>query len=139
MSFIFYLFLNDVIDRLNFSFFICIFSCGNLELDEGEECDCGKPGLCSNPCCNPLTCKFSRADVKCATGLCCDLSVNVESLLIEVLKLGFFFLIIRIVIGNWLECLVDRLMIKNVTCLNIVWVTGKNVQRICTASTEPNV
>lgn len=33
--------------------------CGNGVVEEGEDCDCGKPEECiENKCCNPLTCKF---------------------------------------------------------------------------------
>ncbi|KRY42572.1 Disintegrin and metalloproteinase domain-containing protein 12, partial [Trichinella spiralis] len=47
--------------------------CGNGFLEEGEQCDCGLPHICDNPCCNPKTCKFN-ADATCANGACCDLS-----------------------------------------------------------------
>ncbi|KRX17345.1 Disintegrin and metalloproteinase domain-containing protein 12, partial [Trichinella nelsoni] len=47
--------------------------CGNGFLEEGEQCDCGLPHICDNPCCNPKTCKFN-ADATCADGACCDLS-----------------------------------------------------------------
>ncbi|KRZ06717.1 Disintegrin and metalloproteinase domain-containing protein 12, partial [Trichinella zimbabwensis] len=47
--------------------------CGNGFLEEGEQCDCGLPHICDNPCCNPKTCKFN-ADATCANGACCDLT-----------------------------------------------------------------
>lgn len=48
-------------------------SCGNGFIDEGEDCDCGLPESCTNPCCNATTCKFSKG-AECANGLCCDRS-----------------------------------------------------------------
>ncbi|XP_070783393.1 disintegrin and metalloproteinase domain-containing protein 9 [Enoplosus armatus] len=45
--------------------------CGNGRLDEGEQCDCGKPEECDNDCCDAATCKFTRGSV-CAQGSCCD-------------------------------------------------------------------
>lgn len=46
--------------------------CGNGFVEPGEECDCGLPILCTNPCCNAHTCKL-RPGASCATGECCDL------------------------------------------------------------------
>lgn len=48
-------------------------------VDPGEECDCGLPKFCKNKCCDPLTCKFSKQTVKCATGPCCDLEVSIKN------------------------------------------------------------
>ncbi|XP_069547369.1 disintegrin and metalloproteinase domain-containing protein 9 [Brachyistius frenatus] len=45
--------------------------CGNGRLDEGEQCDCGKPEECQNDCCDAATCKFTRGS-SCAQGSCCD-------------------------------------------------------------------
>ncbi|XP_049859100.1 pneumococcal serine-rich repeat protein [Schistocerca gregaria] len=46
--------------------------CGNGFVEAGEQCDCGLPEHCDNPCCNATTCMlFSNAS--CATGECCDL------------------------------------------------------------------
>ncbi|XP_039074101.1 ADAM DEC1 [Hyaena hyaena] len=37
--------------------------CGNQLLEVGEDCDCGPPKKCSNPCCEAMTCKLkSEAD-----------------------------------------------------------------------------
>ena len=66
--------------------------CGNMFVEEGEECDCGLPGRCDNPCCNPLTCKL-HVNATCATGDCCDtavvrfriwicLAINIKSLFV---------------------------------------------------------
>ncbi|XP_067884671.1 disintegrin and metalloproteinase domain-containing protein 12-like isoform X3 [Heterodontus francisci] len=45
--------------------------CGNLYLEKGEECDCGKPEECSDSCCEPSTCKL-KPGAKCSsTGACC--------------------------------------------------------------------
>ncbi|XP_032793698.2 mucin-5AC [Daphnia magna] len=45
--------------------------CGNMFVEDGEECDCGLPGRCDNPCCNAHTCKL-HVNATCATGDCCD-------------------------------------------------------------------
>uniref|UniRef100_A0A3P9LVE5 Zgc:174164 n=1 Tax=Oryzias latipes TaxID=8090 RepID=A0A3P9LVE5_ORYLA len=45
--------------------------CGNGRLDEGEDCDCGKPTECKNKCCNAATCTFTRG-CACADGRCCE-------------------------------------------------------------------
>nr|XP_046234103.1 disintegrin and metalloproteinase domain-containing protein 9 [Scatophagus argus] len=45
--------------------------CGNGRLDEGEQCDCGKPEECNNKCCDAATCKLTRGSA-CAEGSCCD-------------------------------------------------------------------
>lgn len=47
-------------------------TCGNGFVEEGEECDCGLPEHCANPCCHARTCKL-RSGALCATGKCCDL------------------------------------------------------------------
>ncbi len=47
-------------------------TCGNGFAEEGEECDCGLPDHCDNPCCDPRTCRL-RLNATCATGECCDL------------------------------------------------------------------
>uniref|UniRef100_A0A194AQG5 Metalloproteinase type III 12a n=1 Tax=Agkistrodon piscivorus TaxID=8715 RepID=A0A194AQG5_9SAUR len=45
--------------------------CGNKLLEVGEECDCGSPRNCRNPCCDAATCKMTPGS-QCAEGLCCD-------------------------------------------------------------------
>ena len=49
-------------------------TCGNMFVEAGEECDCGLPNKCTNPCCNPATCKL-HINATCGTGECCDLKV----------------------------------------------------------------
>ncbi|XP_060712528.1 zinc metalloproteinase-disintegrin-like crotastatin isoform X1 [Hemiscyllium ocellatum] len=44
--------------------------CGNRFLEKGEECDCGIPEECLNPCCDAETCRL-REGVQCADGTCC--------------------------------------------------------------------
>ncbi|NP_001035105.1 disintegrin and metalloproteinase domain-containing protein 19 precursor [Xenopus tropicalis] len=44
--------------------------CGNGFLEEGEQCDCGDPEQCNNPCCNATTCTL-MAGADCAHGACC--------------------------------------------------------------------
>ncbi|XP_053548593.1 disintegrin and metalloproteinase domain-containing protein 9 isoform X2 [Bombina bombina] len=45
--------------------------CGNNVVDRGEECDCGSPQECQNPCCNAATCRLTSGS-QCAQGLCCE-------------------------------------------------------------------
>ncbi|XP_029031617.1 disintegrin and metalloproteinase domain-containing protein 12 [Betta splendens] len=45
--------------------------CGNGYVEEGEECDCGEPEECMNPCCNATTCTL-KGDAVCAHGQCCE-------------------------------------------------------------------
>ncbi|KAM3830897.1 zinc metalloproteinase-disintegrin-like protein H4 subunit A [Vipera latastei] len=45
--------------------------CGNDFVEEGEECDCGSPGECQNPCCDATTCKLTPGS-ECGDGECCD-------------------------------------------------------------------
>ncbi|XP_025973915.2 LOW QUALITY PROTEIN: disintegrin and metalloproteinase domain-containing protein 9-like [Dromaius novaehollandiae] len=45
--------------------------CGNNVVDSNEECDCGKPQECTNPCCDAATCKLTSGS-QCAQGLCCE-------------------------------------------------------------------
>ncbi|XP_036605892.1 disintegrin and metalloproteinase domain-containing protein 32-like [Trichosurus vulpecula] len=47
-------------------------SCGNYEIDEYEECDCGPPSVCGySQCCNPSYCRASNF-AYCITGVCCQ-------------------------------------------------------------------
>ncbi|XP_072434515.1 disintegrin and metalloproteinase domain-containing protein 12-like isoform X1 [Chiloscyllium punctatum] len=45
--------------------------CGNLYLDRGEDCDCGPPAECTDPCCEPSTCKLKPGAQCPSTGTCC--------------------------------------------------------------------
>uniref|UniRef100_A0A194APN6 Metalloproteinase type III 3 n=1 Tax=Agkistrodon piscivorus TaxID=8715 RepID=A0A194APN6_9SAUR len=45
--------------------------CGNDVLEEGEECDCGCPTNCHDPCCDAATCKL-YSWVDCGSGECCE-------------------------------------------------------------------
>ncbi|KAM8889328.1 zinc metalloproteinase-disintegrin-like jararhagin isoform 1-T1 [Synchiropus picturatus] len=45
--------------------------CGNAILDDGEECDCGTPEECDNPCCEASSCRLT-VGAQCAHGHCCD-------------------------------------------------------------------
>ncbi|XP_015861616.2 disintegrin and metalloproteinase domain-containing protein 8 isoform X1 [Peromyscus maniculatus bairdii] len=44
--------------------------CGNGFLERGEQCDCGTPQDCKNPCCNATTCQLVKG-AECASGACC--------------------------------------------------------------------
>uniref|UniRef100_UPI00358E64B1 disintegrin and metalloproteinase domain-containing protein 12-like isoform X2 n=1 Tax=Myxine glutinosa TaxID=7769 RepID=UPI00358E64B1 len=44
--------------------------CGNLYVEETEECDCGLPLECDDPCCNASVCKLIEG-AQCAKGRCC--------------------------------------------------------------------
>ncbi|XP_062988842.1 disintegrin and metalloproteinase domain-containing protein 9-like [Elgaria multicarinata webbii] len=45
--------------------------CGNNVVDKNEECDCGTPNECTNPCCDAATCRLTSGS-ECAEGLCCE-------------------------------------------------------------------
>nr|QGC85375.1 metalloproteinase [Dispholidus typus] len=45
--------------------------CGNEFVEVGEECDCGPPQYCQNPCCDATTCKL-RPGTQCEYGECCE-------------------------------------------------------------------
>ncbi|XP_063781469.1 disintegrin and metalloproteinase domain-containing protein 33-like [Pseudophryne corroboree] len=45
--------------------------CGNGFLEEGEQCDCGEPEECTNPCCNAKDCTL-KEEAQCAHGDCCQ-------------------------------------------------------------------
>ncbi|XP_063814703.1 disintegrin and metalloproteinase domain-containing protein 8 [Pseudophryne corroboree] len=45
--------------------------CGNEFVESGEECDCGTPEECTNPCCNATTCRLKEG-AECAQGECCQ-------------------------------------------------------------------
>ncbi|XP_054546335.1 disintegrin and metalloproteinase domain-containing protein 8 [Talpa occidentalis] len=45
--------------------------CGNQFLERGEQCDCGTPQECRNPCCNATTCQLAEG-AECAQGACCQ-------------------------------------------------------------------
>ncbi|XP_049501888.1 disintegrin and metalloproteinase domain-containing protein 8 isoform X2 [Panthera uncia] len=44
--------------------------CGNWFVEHGEQCDCGPPQDCRNPCCNATTCQLAHG-AECAQGACC--------------------------------------------------------------------
>ncbi|XP_039107284.1 disintegrin and metalloproteinase domain-containing protein 15 isoform X5 [Hyaena hyaena] len=46
--------------------------CGNMLVEPGEQCDCGFPDECTDPCCDYFTCQL-RPGAHCASGgLCCQ-------------------------------------------------------------------
>ncbi|KAL1772681.1 disintegrin and metalloproteinase domain-containing 15 [Sigmodon hispidus] len=46
--------------------------CGNMFVDPGEQCDCGFPDECTDPCCDYFTCQL-RPGAQCASdGHCCQ-------------------------------------------------------------------
>ncbi|XP_053548133.1 disintegrin and metalloproteinase domain-containing protein 8 [Bombina bombina] len=45
--------------------------CGNQFVESGEECDCGTPEECNNPCCNATSCQLKEG-AECAQGECCQ-------------------------------------------------------------------
>ncbi|XP_023657116.2 disintegrin and metalloproteinase domain-containing protein 15 isoform X2 [Paramormyrops kingsleyae] len=46
--------------------------CGNLYVEEGEECDCGLADECNDPCCDFSTCKLAPGAQCSSDGICCD-------------------------------------------------------------------
>ena len=77
--------VKDYEDYLNTGLFSCLNNkpsypitpplCGDGLVQGDEDCDCGPPNFCENPCCDPNTCKFV-ANATCAIGLCCDTNVS---------------------------------------------------------------
>ena len=45
--------------------------CGNGFVETGEQCDCGLPSDCTDPCCNANTCQLSTGS-QCSSGPCCS-------------------------------------------------------------------
>uniref|UniRef100_A0A8C9KPL5 ADAM metallopeptidase domain 8 n=1 Tax=Panthera tigris altaica TaxID=74533 RepID=A0A8C9KPL5_PANTA len=45
--------------------------CGNWFVEHGEQCDCGPPQDCRNPCCNATTCQLAHG-AECAQGELCS-------------------------------------------------------------------
>ncbi|XP_078285005.1 zinc metalloproteinase-disintegrin-like MTP8 [Rhinoraja longicauda] len=55
--------------------------CGNHFVEKGEDCDCGTPQECQNPCCEPKTCKL-KEEAQCADGECCqDCKIKVAGIM----------------------------------------------------------
>ncbi|KAM4014451.1 disintegrin and metalloproteinase domain-containing protein 15 isoform 2-T2 [Anomaloglossus baeobatrachus] len=46
--------------------------CGNLLVEEGEECDCGLLQECTDPCCNASSCRLVPGAECSPGGLCCE-------------------------------------------------------------------
>uniref|UniRef100_H3AZG6 ADAM metallopeptidase domain 15 n=1 Tax=Latimeria chalumnae TaxID=7897 RepID=H3AZG6_LATCH len=46
--------------------------CGNLFVENGEECDCGLAIDCKDPCCNATTCKLVPGAECSSVGICCE-------------------------------------------------------------------
>ncbi|XP_075790802.1 disintegrin and metalloproteinase domain-containing protein 8 isoform X2 [Pelodiscus sinensis] len=44
--------------------------CGNQFVERGEQCDCGTPKECRDPCCNATSCRLNDG-ADCAQGECC--------------------------------------------------------------------
>uniref|UniRef100_UPI00398E9742 disintegrin and metalloproteinase domain-containing protein 12-like n=1 Tax=Pristiophorus japonicus TaxID=55135 RepID=UPI00398E9742 len=73
----------DLMTSLGYGFGMCLYNvprpdmlvggttCGNLYVEKGEECDCGLPEDCSDPCCNPSTCKLIPGAECPSSGACC--------------------------------------------------------------------
>ncbi|XP_034021290.1 disintegrin and metalloproteinase domain-containing protein 15 isoform X2 [Thalassophryne amazonica] len=45
--------------------------CGNLHVEQGEECDCGLLQECEDPCCNASTCRLVLGAQCSSDGICC--------------------------------------------------------------------
>jgi len=45
--------------------------CGNGFVEQGEQCDCGPPSTCTDPCCNAKTCMLSAIAQCSASDPCC--------------------------------------------------------------------
>ncbi|XP_071988156.1 disintegrin and metalloproteinase domain-containing protein 15-like isoform X3 [Engystomops pustulosus] len=46
--------------------------CGNLLVEDGEQCDCGLLQDCSDPCCNASSCRLMPGAECSSDGLCCE-------------------------------------------------------------------
>ncbi len=48
-------------------------TCGDGIVNGWEQCDCGEPAVCSNPCCDAATCRLITG-AQCFSGRCCNIS-----------------------------------------------------------------
>ncbi|XP_053559458.1 disintegrin and metalloproteinase domain-containing protein 15 isoform X4 [Bombina bombina] len=46
--------------------------CGNMLVEEGEQCDCGLTQECTDPCCNATSCQLVVGAECSSSGLCCS-------------------------------------------------------------------
>ncbi|XP_069806876.1 disintegrin and metalloproteinase domain-containing protein 15 isoform X2 [Dendropsophus ebraccatus] len=46
--------------------------CGNMLVEDGEECDCGLLQDCTDPCCNASSCRLMDGAECASDGLCCE-------------------------------------------------------------------
>ncbi|CAH2327511.1 disintegrin and metallo ase domain-containing 15 isoform X2 [Pelobates cultripes] len=76
--------LTDLVTSLRKGRFLCLFNtpspwslfggarCGNMLVEEKEQCDCGLTQECTDPCCNPSTCQFIEGAQCSSDGMCCE-------------------------------------------------------------------
>jgi hypothetical protein len=101
--------------------------CGNRQVDDGEECDCGTPAECQtvDPCCDAATCKI-RAGAECARGECCTHECRVCDVPVHACTYTHS--------SDRARICVDPLVL-HATCPTIVTVCTAPVRRTHTAST----
>ncbi|KAM4690022.1 disintegrin and metalloproteinase domain-containing protein 15 isoform 2-T2 [Rhinophrynus dorsalis] len=46
--------------------------CGNLMVEDGEQCDCGLTQECTDPCCNATSCQLVAGAECSSDGICCE-------------------------------------------------------------------
>lgn len=108
--------------------------CGNMVIDEGEECDCGLASVCKSHCCNPRTCRFieKQPPVQCASGGCCNLQVNRTRISLKELTFNVF----ELRLANWHRpaTSADRLRLTSVMYPSFATGRAKTVPMIYTCT-----
>ena len=89
--------------------------CGNGILEENEECDCGSPAECTNPCCDAATC-LPVTGAECASGACCTSQCSLALYGTECRASSGDCDIAEFCLGDFNECPGDDIVANGVSC-----------------------